>query len=260
MVNKITLKVDTLETQVKTIATRVKEVEKSKEFLSSEFEDTKKKLKSADSDMKKLNNRCKEFEDSVQELKVKNEMLAAKANDLEFRSLRETLLFHGILETPKEDCETLVKQFIAEKFEIAQDIIIDRAHRLGKPRGRARSIVVKFHQYTDRELIRKEAAEKSELLKKTIKQGVGVQQTKAVLQRRKDLSAAYDREMAAGKTVKWAGAKLMVREGNVCEFYEVKEQAEQEELRIVAWNINGLVRKLHDVDLINFVNSYDILF
>ena len=179
--------------------------------------------------MKKLNNRFKEFEDAGQELKVKNEALEARVNDLEFRSLRENLLFHGILEMPKEDGEALVKQFIAEKLEIVQDIIIDRAHKL----------------YTDRELIRPKAAEKSELLK-TIKQGVGVQQTKAVLQRRRDLSAAYDSETAAGKTVEWAGAKLMVREGNVGEFYEVKEQVEQEEQRIVAWNINGLLRKLHD--------------
>ena len=222
IVNKITLKVDTLETQVKTIDTKVKEVEKSKKFLSSEFEDTKKKLESVDSDMKKFNNRCKEFEDAVQELKAKNETLEAKANDLEFRSLTENLLFHGILETPKEDLEALVKHFIAENLEIAQDIIIDRAHRLGKPRGRTRPTIVKFHQYTDRELIRTKAAEKSKLLK-TVKQGVGVEQTKTVLQRRRDLSAAYDRETAAGNTVHWAGAKLMVREGNAGEFYEVKE-------------------------------------
>ena len=30
----------------------------------------------------------------------------------------------------------------------------------------------------------------------------------AVLQRKRDLSAAYGRETAAGKTVEWAGAKL----------------------------------------------------
>ena len=53
MVNKMTVKVDTLETKVKTIDTRVTEVEKSKTFLSDAYEDTKNKLKSADSDLKK---------------------------------------------------------------------------------------------------------------------------------------------------------------------------------------------------------------
>ena len=136
--------------------------------------------------------------------------------------MRENLLFHGIRETQHEDCDALVKQFITEKLDIAQEIIIDRAHRLGKPKGRTRPIVVKFHQYTDRELVRKTAADKSEQLKH-LNQGVGVQQTKSVLQKRRDLSAVYDRETAAGKTVKWAGARLMVREGDTGDFHEVKE-------------------------------------
>ena len=200
MVNKMTVKVDTFETKVKAIDTRVNDVEKSNTFLSDTYEDTKTKLKSADSDIKKLNNRCKEFENTVKTLKEKNDVLEARANDLEFRSMRENLLFHGMIENQHEDCEAIVKQFIKEKLDIDQDIIIDRAHRLGKPRGRTRPIVVKFHQYSDRELIRTKAADKRDFLK-TQNQGVGVQQTKAVLQKRKDLSAAFDREVAAGKTV-----------------------------------------------------------
>ena len=149
-------------------------------------------------------------------------MLEAKANYLEFRSMKENLLFHGMLESTYEDCETIVKTFIKEKLDIPQDIIIDRAHILGKPRGKTMPIVVKFHQYTDRELIRTTAADKREHLK-TLNQGVGVQQTKAVLQKRRDMSAAYDPEKAAGKTVKWGGAKLMLREGSTGNFYEVKE-------------------------------------
>ena len=222
MVNTITTKVNKLETNVKTIDTRVTETEKSNQFLSDKFEDAKKQLKHADTELKKLSTRCNEFEEEVEKLKTQNENLEAKTNDLEFRSLRENLLFHGIAETPNENCETLVQQFVTEKLEIAHNIIIDRAHRLGKPRGKTRPIVVKFHQYTDRELIRTKAAEKSEMLK-SIHQGVGVQQTKAVLNKRKNLSTAYDREKAAGKTVKWVGAKLMVREGNTGDFHEVKE-------------------------------------
>ena len=37
------------------------------------------------------------------------------------------------------------------------------------------------------------------------------------------MSAVYDREKAAGRTVKWAGAKLLVRDRNVGEFREVIE-------------------------------------
>lgn len=222
MVNKISSKVDKLETKVKTIDSRVTEVEKSKEFLSSGFDDTKEKLKKADSDLKRLNNKCKDFEESMKKLADQNETLEAKANDLEARSLRENLLFHGINETQNENCETLVKQFIAEKLNITQDVTIDRAHRLGRPRNRTRPIVVKFHYYTERELVRNKAFEKSIELKAS-NQGVGVQQTKSVLQKRRDLSAVFDREKAAGRSVKWADARLMVRDGSVGEFREVKE-------------------------------------
>lgn len=118
-----------------------------------------------------------------------------------FEVSEKTFLFHENSETHNESCEALVKQFILEKLNITQDITMDRVRRLGKPRGRLRPIVVKFHYFYERELIRVTAKDKSDKLK-TAFQGVGVQQTKGVLQKRRDLSAAYDRGKAAGRTVK----------------------------------------------------------
>lgn len=222
LVQQIHIKVDDLESKVKTIDNRVGECEASNKFVSDQFEEQKTKLRTADEELKRINKKCKDFEGLVKQLETKNATLEEKTNDLEFRSLRENLLFHGIAEQHNENCETLIKQFIREKLEIGQEIKIDRVHRLGKPKGRVRPIVVKFHSYTDRELIRTTANDKSDFLK-SINQGVGVQQTKAVLQKRRDMSAVYDREKAAGRTVKWAGAKLLVRDGNVGEFREVIE-------------------------------------
>ena len=121
-----------------------------------------------------------------------------------------------------EDCELLVKDFIKNNLEILQDITIDRAHRLGKPKGKVRPIVVKFHYYREREHVRLTAQDKVNELK-ALNIGVGVQQTKAVLQKRRTLSAVYDREKAAGRNVKWAGARLMVRDGSIGNFHEVTE-------------------------------------
>ena len=222
LVHNISKKVDDLETKMKTLDVRVGDCEKSSSFIDSQFEEQKKKLKSADEDLKKFNNRCKDFENVVKEPETKNRMLEEKTNDLEFRSLRENLLFHGIEEVHNEDCEHLMKQFIKDKLSIEQEIKIDRAHRLGKPKGRIRPIVVKFHSYTDRELIRNTANDKAEYLK-GLNQGVVVQQTKAVLQKRRNMSAIYDREKAAGRTLKWAGAKLLVRDGDIGNFREVTE-------------------------------------
>ena len=181
LVNKINSKVGNLETKVKTMDVTVNDIEKSNQFINTEFEETKQKLKNANTDLKKLNSKCKEFEEAVTKLETQNQTLKAKANDLKFRGLRENLLFHGLQETQNEDCEQMIKQFIAEKLEINQNVTIDRAHRLGKPRNRTRPIVVKFHSYKERELIRNTAMTKSAELK-ALNLGVGVQQTKAVLQ------------------------------------------------------------------------------
>ena len=220
--NRISSKVETLESKMKTMETKVQDCEKASTFINSEFEKTKEKLKSASDDVKRLNTRCKEFETVVKTLESKNKSLEDKTNDLEFRSMRENLLFHGIEELTGENCEMLVQQFIAERLNITETIHIDRAHRLGKPKGRIRPIVVKFHEYRQRELVRVTAGEKSEALK-DVNKGVGVQQTKAVLQKRREMNEIYDREKAAGRQVKWSGAKLLVRDGNVGNFREVTE-------------------------------------
>ena len=221
-VNKISSKVETLETKMKTMDTKVIEVEKSNKFISDEFDKTKQKLKSASDDVKRLNDKCKNFETAVQKLETQNKNLEDKTNYLEFRSLRENLLFHGIPESPNENCELLVKEFIGRHLEIRHVISIDRAHRLGKPKNKTRPIVVKFHYYNQRELIRTTANDKIENLK-ALNLGVGVQQTKAVLQKRRDMSAIYDREKSAGRQLKWAGARLLVRDGNSGNFREVTE-------------------------------------
>ena len=72
-------------------------------------------------------------------------------NDLEFRSMRENLLFLGKDETQNEDCAEKVKQFCEDELQMARDTVseieFDRAHRIGKVKvGSVRPIVVKFHR------------------------------------------------------------------------------------------------------------------
>jgi hypothetical protein len=56
---------------------------------------------------------------------------------------------------------------------------------------------------------------------KIAKQGVGIQQTKAVLQKRRNLNEAFEREKVAGKDVKWAGSRLLVRDNEREQYKEV---------------------------------------
>ena len=220
MVDRINTKVETLETKVKNNDARVTEVEQSNQFISNEFEETKKKITSASAEIKKLSIRCTDFEETVSKLETQNIILEEKCNDLESRSMRENLLFHGFDESNGEECEQVIKDFIANKLEIDTIITLDRTHRLGRPKTTGpRPIVAKFHEYKQRELVRTTSITKSAALRDD-HQSVGIQQTKAILQKRRSMFPLMERERAAGKFVKWAGAKLMVREagGNFREF------------------------------------------
>ncbi|XP_060552691.1 uncharacterized protein LOC132713969 [Ruditapes philippinarum] len=221
-VNRICLKVDELENKYRTMDIRVNETESAAAFLSNEFEETKKKLANSKSDIKKFGDMCISFEKQVSSLETDNMQLNNKVNDLEARSLRDNLLFHGFNESPDENCEALIQNFIKHDLGIDQkEINIERAHRIGTNKGKGiRPVVVKFLEWKDRELVRKTANDKFAELKMK-KKGVGVQQTRAVLAKRKELYSIMDREKKNGRFVKWAGAKLLVSDHAEGPFHEI---------------------------------------
>ena len=191
-VDRISTKIDNLESIVKSMEIRMEDSEKGMQFINKEFGNSKKLIQT----MKGLFEQCKRFETVLKSIEAQNESLLAKTEELEFRSMRKNLLFQGIKERDDENCEVLVKKIINEKLGITKDISFDRAHGIGRPiTGKCRPIVVKFHNYKQREIIRKAAQgkKKNEALKAE-NQRVGVQQTKQVLQKRSQLYPIMDRE------------------------------------------------------------------
>ena len=85
-----------------------------------------------------------------------------KVTDIQWRSMRENLLFCGIAEAKNfrengEHCEEIIQDFIKTELKIQNDIKIDRAHRLGRfapDKPRPRPIVVKFTHYKDKEHVK----------------------------------------------------------------------------------------------------------
>ena len=81
-----------------------------------------------------------------------------KLTDLEARSMRDNLMFYGLLEGgDAENCGQKVKEMVANELHVekAHDILFDRVHRVGqKSAGKPRPIVAKFHYFTDRERVR----------------------------------------------------------------------------------------------------------
>lgn len=217
-VNKIILKVDNLETKVKNMDTRLLEVESSCSYASDEIDSTKKNINTATKDIGIFKNK---FDENVKNFEAKTQELDTKLNDLEARSMRENLLFYGFKENDGENCEDLILDLIKTKLEIDSNISLDRVHRIGKPKDKGnRPIVAKFHNYKDRELVRITSFNKQTELR-ALNLGVGVQQTKSTMEKRRPLYSVMNREKDAGNIVKWAGSKLLVRSGSGGKFHEV---------------------------------------
>ena len=81
-----------------------------------------------------------------------------KLADLEDRSRRNNLRFYGFQEETNEtweEGESILTDFVKEKLEIEEDILIERVHRTGIQRNdgirnRKRTIVVKFLNFKDK--------------------------------------------------------------------------------------------------------------
>nr|XP_022312705.1 uncharacterized protein LOC111117757 [Crassostrea virginica] len=183
-------KLDTIESslssmkrEIKTLHTRVVEVEKSQEFISKSLEDNDKNTSQTLNDLSDLK---LALETSMKE----NTRLAENILDLQCRSMRDNLLFYGIEEAragEQENCEDIVKEICESKLEINTGIEIERAHRIGKKNyNKPRPIVVKFSRYPQREAVRKSAHK----LKNT-DISIGEQFPKEVQDRRKSLFPVY---------------------------------------------------------------------
>lgn len=212
-VNFISSKVSDLENKMRSLDTRVSENEKSCQFISNVNETNKTDLKKAKDDLSKLQKSCQGLEQDAKYLKDKNEVFGSKLTDLESRSMRDNLLFYGIQEGGNaENCDELVKGFCADilKIQTANEMKFDRAHRLGQKSGsKIRPIVVKFHNYAEREEVRKTSFNFAEQLK-ALNMGVGAQLPKEIRDARKPLYSVMKKAKDEGKNVKFVGKKLFI--------------------------------------------------
>lgn len=215
-VNLINAKISDMETKIKKLDTRVSDTEKTCEFIANENETRGIELKRAKDDIKLVKKSCERLENASQELKSQKAELDAKVIDLETKSMRDNLMFYGINEGGEgEDCVKLVKRVLTDHLKIDEEetnnILIDRAHRLGrKSRSKApRPIVAKFHYPNERERVRQKSFELSEYLKAT-KLGIGVQLPRELREARKPLINPMKEAKEAGKTVRFVGARLFI--------------------------------------------------
>ena len=154
-VNLINTKVSDLET--KNRDTRLIANERACQFISNENEQNKTEMESAKNDIKDVKKTCNQLEDGDKSMKE-------KVVDLESRSMRENVLQNYGTWQGRELVKTVCKE--ALKITTADNMVFDRAHRGGaKTWSKVQPIVVKFHYYHERELVRKRSFDYSEGLK-----------------------------------------------------------------------------------------------
>nr|XP_047138797.1 uncharacterized protein LOC124814805 [Hydra vulgaris] len=135
MLDKIEKEVDVNKSKVLSIENDLRDFKESLNFQETTI-------------MEKINKITKRYEKEINNLNK-------KTLDLENRSRRNNLRLDGIFEKPNEnwnECENAVKEMFKKQLKISNEIIIERAHRIGQPKEdkKPRTIVLKLLNFQDK--------------------------------------------------------------------------------------------------------------
>lgn len=180
-------KLDTIETQLKEVHTRMANFEETISRLESEVKDLKKQKKKLEKKVEEFEECLQYNEDDISDIKRDNKKLENDVSELkkqlmymESYSRRENLKFFGLPENSDtldssndmeekssrqsgtwENTREVLYKFLEEQLKIDRPrdkIEFQRVHCLGKPNPlKARPIIVRFLRYTDREFVMEQA-------------------------------------------------------------------------------------------------------
>lgn len=151
-----------INTEVYDIKTKVEEYDRSIHYYSQVCDDIIHTNTDINSKVDDLFKTIASLEKKQCELSAEQTKTNEKLTDVQWRSMRENLIFYGIPESELnrgmyENCELIIKNFIRMEMNINKDIQFDRVHRLGRysqQQRYPRPIVAKFTYYKDKELVR----------------------------------------------------------------------------------------------------------
>lgn len=92
---------------------------------------------------------------SLHALQDQVELLDRGADNIEMRSRRKMLLFHGLPEDKQENPDLVIMEAVIQRLNISNFAVSDisRCHRMGRPTDKARPILVKFRDVSLRDKI-----------------------------------------------------------------------------------------------------------
>ena len=120
--------------------------------IDERFSAVEKKIDVQSEEVEVMKKGMKAMEEKV--LEMEDRMI-----DQEARSRRNNLIFHGVRESPGENCFEIVSDLIQNVCKIKDSFVIERSHRIGRPatgnqrRVKPRPLIVKFLDYNMRERV-----------------------------------------------------------------------------------------------------------
>ena len=138
------------------ILVKMNDIQHSLEFTQAEVQDLKKQPMSSTSQVPSESDPVKRLED------LENDFadLQDKFDDLENRSRRNNLCFEGVPEQDGgektwEATEKRLRELVLPKLGVPEDIVIERAHRVGQRQRsqRPRMIIARFLNFKDKEKV-----------------------------------------------------------------------------------------------------------
>lgn len=217
MLMAMNAKLDTLMSLRETVGS----IEKSMQEMSDKYDEVLKQMGEHSTEVKQLKKRVERLERTDAEMEIKR--LKLQVNDLEWRSRKLNLEFHGIPKSDNEDLLLKVNE-IAKKLDVPELTMKDIAaiHRLPCKPDKTPGIIVRFFQQTT----------KDEWLNK-----------RSVLKRAKDDAYILENLTSHDRELLW----------------EAKEWSKESNYKYV-WYKNGnvLVRK-QDRDKVHVIKSLDDL-
>ena len=102
---------------------QVKCMEASYKFINELFEETKHKFEKSEDQIKMFNEKSNKIEKCIKSFQTKLTQIEDANDNLDFHSLRENTLFHGIEEShsKQENCEELIKTLIQDVLHIEKN-------------------------------------------------------------------------------------------------------------------------------------------
>ena len=161
----LTARVITAENEIVAVKGRVTDIEANVQGTSNLFDEVSAKTDSLTKDVTELKEKMgtedsnASMKEDIQKLKEENDRLKGKLLDMQCRSMKNNLIFNGLLEQPDENCEEKLRQFIHNEMKITHRIEFGNVHRFGKkperPNEPPRPIVARFLFHKDLEAVKK---------------------------------------------------------------------------------------------------------